>query len=472
MARKRKLPLLENMEITGLAAEGKSIARWNDMVVFVKNTVPGDVVDIQISKKRKKYMEGFPVTFRSYSKARVEPFCSHFGICGGCKWQQLPYKEQLKYKEQQVIDNLTRIGKLELPKINPIIGSVKQIFYRNKLEYTFSATRWMTDYEITSGKEIDNKNALGFHIPGRFDRVLDIHHCSLQNELSNQIRNKLKEFTIENGLSYYHAKLNEGFMRNLIIRNTAKGETMVIVVFGYENRSEIELVMNYLSKEFPDLTALMYVVNTKLNDVIHDLEVTVFKGQNYIIEEMDDLKFRIGPKSFFQTNTLQALTLYRVVKEFARLTGKETVYDLYTGTGTIANFIAHECKKVIGIEYVPDAIEDAKVNSNINNIRNTCFFSGDLKDVFTSNFIKANRKPDVIITDPPRAGMHADVVQTILELEANRIVYVSCNPATQARDLQLLSEKYKIEIVQPVDMFPHTHHVENVVSLVLKNKQR
>ncbi len=465
MGRKKKLPLLEGIEITDVAAEGKALARVEDMVVFVPGLVPGDIADIQINRKRKNYMEGFVVKLQKPSDLRVEPACRHFNVCGGCKWQHLPYEKQLFYKQKQVEDNLQRIGKIDLPEINPIVGSQQQYEYRNKLEYTFSATRWLSDEEIQSGQEITDRRALGFHIPGKFDRVLAIEKCHLQQDLSNRIRNSVKEFTFQNDYSYYHQRNNEGFMRNLIVRNTSLGEWMVVVVFNAEEEFLIRMLMEYLSSSFPEITSLMYVINPKMNDTIHDLEVFLFSGRDHIFEELDGLRFKIGPKSFFQTNSKQALELYRITKSFADLTGDEVVYDLYTGTGTIANYLAKSCKKVVGIENVEAAIADAKINAEINGIENTLFFAGDMKDILNDTFIKEKGRPDVIITDPPRAGMHADVVHAILGALPQRIVYVSCNPATQARDIQLLSEKYKVTKIQPVDMFPHTHHVENVVRL-------
>ena len=467
MGRKKKLPLLENIEITDIAAEGKALARVGDMVVFVPGLVPGDVADVQINRKRKNYMEGFVVKLQKPSAIRVDPVCSHFGVCGGCKWQHLPYEKQLFYKQKQVEDNLQRIGKIDLPQINQIVGSHLQYEYRNKLEYTFSATRWLSDEEIQSGQEIDDRRALGFHIPGKFDRILAIEKCHLQQDLSNQIRNSVKEFTFRKNYSYYHQRNNEGFMRNLIVRNTSLGEWMVIVVFNADEESLIRDLMDHLCKNFPEITSLQYVINPKVNDTIHDLEVFLYAGKDHIFEELDGLRFKIGPKSFFQTNSKQTLELYRITKAFAELKGDEVVYDLYTGTGTIANYLAKSCKKVVGIENVEAAITDAKINAEINGIENTVFFAGDMKDVLNDSFIMENGPPDVIVTDPPRAGMHTDVVNVILGAMPRSIVYISCNPATQARDIQLLSDKYKVTKIQPVDMFPHTHHVENVVRLVL-----
>lgn len=466
MARKFKtLPLLENITITDVAAEGKAIARIDDLVVFVPFVAPGDVVDIQISKKKKSFAEGRAVKFHSYSDKRSEPFCSHFGICGGCKWQHLAYSEQIKYKQKQVVDSLTRIGKIELPEVSPILGSEKTDFYRNKLEYTFSNKRWLTDSERFSDEQFKDMDALGFHIPGMFDKVLDIKKCWLQDDISNRIRLTIKAFCKENEYEFFDLRNQAGIMRNLIIRTTSTGEVMVIVIFYKNEEDKVERLMQHLKESFPEITSLQYVINGKANDTITDQEVIVFSGRDCIYEEMEGLRFKIGPKSFYQTNSEQAYTLYKVARDFAGLTGNELVYDLYTGTGTIANFVSKQCKQVIGIEYVPEAIDDANVNSKLNEIENTHFFAGDMKDLLTEEFIHQYGRPDVIITDPPRAGMHDDVIKTILFASPKRIVYVSCNPATQARDLSLLDEAYKVVRVQPVDMFPHTHHVENVVLL-------
>jgi 23S rRNA (uracil1939-C5)-methyltransferase len=468
VGRKKKLPLLENLEIIDVAAEGRALARIDNMVVFVPGLVPGDIADVQISRKRKNYMEGFVVELKKSSDIRVDPVCRHFGVCGGCKWQQLPYEKQLFYKQKQVEDNLKRIGKVDLSEINAIVGSQQQYEYRNKLEYTFSATRWLSEEEVQSDIEITDRRALGFHIPGKFDRVIDIEKCYLQHNLSNRIRNSVKEFTLRNDYSFYHQRNNTGFMRNLIVRNTSLNEWMVVVVFHYNEEPLILKLMEHLKSNFPEITSLMYVINPKVNDTIHDLDVEVYSGRDHIFEELDGLKFKIGPKSFFQTNSMQALELYRITKEFADLKREEVVYDLYTGTGTIANYLAKSCKKVIGIENVGAAIADARINAELNGIRNASFFLGDMKDVLNETFFNENGQPDVIVSDPPRAGMHADVVDSILGVLPKRIVYVSCNPATQARDIQLLGEKYKVSKIQPVDMFPHTHHVENVVRLDLK----
>ncbi|GHV18901.1 23S rRNA (uracil-5-)-methyltransferase RumA [Bacteroidia bacterium] len=469
MARKKKeLPLIENVEIVDIAAEGKAIAKIDDMVVFIPYVVPGDIIDLQITRKKNSYAEGRPVRFVSYSPDRTEAFCEHFGICGGCKWQILPYTEQLKYKQKQVTDNLVRIGKIELPEIQPILGSAKTEFYRNKLEFTFSNKKWLTQEQINSNESFDNMNALGFHIPGMFDKVLDINKCWLQDDISNRIRNFVREYCIDKEYTFFDLRNKGGLMRNIIVRTSTTGELMLIVVFYEASRTKREDLLNAIADKFPEITSLLYIVNEKANDTITDQIVLRWKGNDFIYEEMEELKFKIGPKSFYQTNSEQAYELYKVARDFAGLTGNELVYDLYTGTGTIANFIARQAKKVIGIEYVEDAIEDAIYNSENNKINNTLFFAGDMKDILTQDFIDKYGRPDVIITDPPRAGMHEDVVNIILFAEPERIVYVSCNPATQARDLALLDAKYKVTKVQPVDMFPHTHHVENVVLLVKK----
>ena len=443
-----KKPLLENVEIKKIAAEGKSIAYVDEKVLFVPNTVPGDIVDVQVTRKRKSFMEGFIVNFRKYSDIRTEPFCAHFGVCGGCKWQNLPYQLQTEFKQQEVIDNLERIGKVELRDIAPIIGSPKTTYYRNKLEFTFCNKRFLTREEIAEGNDLNRTPAVGFHVPGLFDKVIDINKCYLQAEPSNAIRNFIREYALARGLNFYDIREQAGFLRTLIIRTSSTGEVMVIVTFGREDRETREAV-----------------INEKMNDTITDQEVVCFHGRDHIFEQMEDLKFKIGPKSFYQTNSEQAYNLYAKTRELAGLTGKEIVYDLYTGTGTIANFIARDAQKVIGIEYVPEAIEDAKINSALNGIDNTSFYAGDMKDVLNEEFIACHGRPDVIITDPPRAGMHKDVVDTILKAAPERIVYVSCNSATQARDLNLMDSDYKVMGVQAVDMFPHTHHVENIVLL-------
>ena len=468
MSKKKSLPVFENVTITGIAAEGKAIVRINDYVVFVPMAVPRDIVDLQITKKKHSFMEARVLRYVRLSDRRCEPRCRHFGVCGGCKWQMLPYEDQLKYKQQQVVDNLTRIGKLTLPEISPIKGS-KQIYgYRNKLEFTFSDKRWYSWDDINAAGGVENINklpGLGFHISNNFDKVLDIEECYLQDNINNLIRNDIRQFTLDNGMTFFDLRNQTGFLRNMIIRTSNTGQLMLIVVFAYEDSELRNLLLNHLADAFPQITSLLYVINGKANDTITDLPVHVFKGDDFIMEQMEDLQFKVGPKSFYQTNTEQAYELYKVARDFAGLTGEELVFDLYTGTGTIANFVAHRACKVIGIEYVPEAIEDARVNSAVNNIQNTLFFAGDMKDILTEEFLDLHGRPDVIITDPPRAGMHADVVATILKAAPKRIVYVSCNPATQARDLALLETEYVITAVQPVDMFPHTHHVENVVLL-------
>ena len=454
-----------------MAAEGKAIAKVNDLVIFVPYVVPGDVVDLQIKRKKNKYAEAEAVNFHEYSSTRAVPFCQHYGICGGCKWQVLPYAEQIKYKQKQVEDNLRRIGKIELPEISPILGSAKTEFYRNKLEFTFSDKRWLTYEEVKQEVKYDQMNAVGFHIPGAFDKVLAIEKCWLQNDISNRIRNAVRDYAYEHNYSFIDLRSQEGMLRNMIIRTSSTGELMVIIICKIVEDSEMTLfkqLLQYVADTFPEITSLLYIINNKCNDTINDLDVYVFKGNDHIFEEMEGLRFKVGPKSFYQTNSEQAYNLYKIARDFAGLTGNELVYDLYTGTGTIANFVSRQARQVIGIEYVPEAIEDAKVNAEINGIDNTLFFAGDMKDMLTQEFINEYGRPDVIITDPPRAGMHQDVVDVILFAEPKRIVYVSCNPATQARDLQLLDVKYKVKAVQPVDMFPHTHHVENVVLLELR----
>ncbi|HBS86099.1 MAG: 23S rRNA (uracil-5-)-methyltransferase RumA [Bacteroidetes bacterium GWF2_38_335] len=469
MGRKNKpLPVIEKLEIIDVAAEGKAIGKFNELVVFVPGVIPGDIVDVQINRKKSSFMEGYPIRFHKHSDKKTSPECAHFGECGGCKWQNLPYPDQLFYKQKQVTDSFQRIGKVELPETAPIIGSENIYYYRNKLEFTFSNRRWMTREEVANKTEIENFNALGFHVPKMFDRVVDINKCLLQGDPSNEIRNHIRTFALENNLSFYDLRANSGLLRTMIIRTTDIGELMVIVIFGANDKPGIEKVLESLKKTFPQITSLQYVINLKLNDTITDQNVIVYSGNEFIFEEMAGLKFKIGPKSFYQTNSKQAFTLYKKAKEFAGLHKEDTVYDLYTGTGTIANFVASDCKKVIGIEYVPEAIEDAKENSKINGLTNTLFFAGDMKDVLNEGFINKHGRPDVIITDPPRAGMHQDVINTILNILPAKIVYVSCNPATQARDVNLLSEKYQVTAIQPVDMFPHTHHVENVALLKLK----
>lgn len=464
MGRRRKNKVLEEVTIGEMVAEGKCIAKVEGKAVFVPRVAPGDVVDIRLVKQRKKYAEGEVLRFHHYSELRTTPFCKHFGTCGGCKWQHLPYEQQLRYKQQQVLDALERIGKVALPECPPILPSAKTRFYRNKLEFTFSPQRWLTQDEVNSAADLDRRG-LGFHVPRRFDRIVDLEECYLQAEPSNSIRLALRQFALENELSFYNIFAHEGLLRNLIIRTSSTEEVMVIVQFGEDQPEAITRVMDFLAGRFPEITSLQYVINQKKNETFHDLPVICYKGQPYITEVMEDLRFRIGAKSFFQTNSQQALELYRITRQFAGLTGNEVVFDLYTGTGTIANFVARQAKEVIGIESVPQAIADAKVNAADNGITNTRFFAGDMKEVLSPAFLAAYPRPDVVITDPPRAGMHEKVVRRLLELESPRVVYVSCNPATQARDVQLLSEKYHVTAIQPVDMFPHTHHVENVLCL-------
>lgn len=469
MARKKKeLPLLEGIEITDVAAEGNAIARVDNMVVFVPYGAPGDVADIKIDRKKHSYAEGHIDRLVTPSDIRVEPRCEHFGTCGGCRWQHLPYQFQIEAKQRQVKDALDRIAKIEYPGIMPILGSKTIYGYRNKMEYTFSNRCWLTFEQMRSGEEFPDRDAAGFHIPGAFDKVLDIKQCHLQDDLGNRIRLFVKKYCKENNLPFYDLRAQHGFMRTLMIRIASTGEVMVVAVTGSDDVAAIESMLNALNAQFPEITSLHYVINLKVNDSIADQNVIHFSGKPYIKEEMEGLKFRVGPKSFYQTNSMQAYELYKVVRDFAELKGNELVYDLYTGTGTIANFVSSRANHVIGIEYVKEAIDDAIINSEANGITNTEFYAGDMKDVLTDEFIAGHGQPDVMIVDPPRAGMHQDVVDVILRARPGRIVYVSCNPATQARDLQLLDEAYKVEAVQPVDMFPHTHHVENVVKLTLR----
>ena len=474
MARNKKpLPLLEGVTIEAVAAEGKCLFHWEELVVFVPFCVPGDVCDVQIRRKKHSFAEGEVVRFIKYSNVRATPFCQHFGACGGCKWQNLPYEEQLKFKQKQVHDQLTRIGKIKLPEFRPILGSVKTQEYRNKLDFGCANKRYLTKEEIQTlpndeSQSLKDVPAIGFHITGAFDKILPIKKCWLMDDLHNQIRNEVYDYATEHGLSFFDLRAQKGLLRDVIIRNSATGEWLVIFQFHYDEtggEKEALSLMQHIADKFQSISSLMYLDNQKCNDTIGDQEILVFKGKDHIFETMEDLKFKVGPKSFYQTNTEQAYHLYSVAREFAGLTGNEMVYDLYTGTGTIANFVARQARQVIGIEYVPEAIEDAKVNSEINGISNTLFYAGDMKDILTDDFIAEHGRPDVIITDPPRAGMHPDVVKTILNAAPQRIVYVSCNPATQARDLQDLDTQYKVVAVQPVDMFPHTPHVENVVLL-------
>lgn len=466
MSRKKaKYPLIEGLEITTIAAEGKAMGKYNDIVVFVPMTLPGDIVDVQIRSKRRRFMEGYVVNYVKKSALREEPFCEHFGVCGGCKWQNVPYSEQLRFKTEQVNDQLSRIGKITLPQIANCLPSQKTQFYRNKLEYTFADRRWLTYEEIALDDEIKSAPALGFHIPGMFDKILDINKCWLQAEPSNSIRLEIKRFCVENEYSFHNARNHVGLMRNIVIRTSSTGEIMVIVVFYSDDKSKIEALLDNISAKFPEITSLMYIVNTKMNDSLSDQEPISYRGKDYIYESMEGLKFKVGPKSFYQTNSDQAYELYKITRDFANLKSEDILYDLYTGTGTIANFCASYCAKVVGVEYVPEAIEDAKINSEINNIDNTVFYAGDMKNVLNDEFIATNGKPNVIILDPPRAGIDEKVINVLLRAAADVIVYVSCNPATQARDLALLDLDYIVTAVQPVDMFPHTHHVENVVKL-------
>ncbi len=472
MSRKKKpLPVLENVTITDYAAEGKALARVDDLVVFVPFAVPGDVVDLQVRRKKHSYCEAEIIRIVKPSDVRITPQCAHFGLCGGCKWQNVPYSEQLKMKQRQVYDQLTRIGKVDLPEILPILGSEKTFGYRNKLEFGCSDKRWLTKEEVAAETEYTQMNAIGFHITGAFDKILPIEKCWLMDDLHNRIRNAIRDYAYATDMTFFNQRSKHGLLRDIVIRNSDTGEWMVLVQFHYDEDGDEErakALLQHIADGFPEISSLLYVDNQKFNDTFNDLDIQVFKGNGYIYEVMEGLKFKVGPKSFYQTNTDQALRLYSVARDFAGLTGSELVYDLYTGTGTIANFVARNARKVIGIEYVPEAIEDAKVNSEINGIGNTEFYAGDMKDILTDDFIAANGRPDVIITDPPRAGMHPDVVQTIIRTGAKRIVYVSCNPATQARDLALLDQYYKVKAVQPVDMFPHTPHVENVVLLEMR----
>ena len=471
MSRKRKpLPILENVTIEAGAAEGKCVAHVNDMVIFVSFVVPGDIVNLQVRKKRHSYCEATVVKFVKYSELRIKPMCDHFGICGGCKWQNLPYSEQLKAKQQQVFDQLTRIGKIELPEFSPIMGSVHTKAYRNKLEFGCANKRWYTAEELQDMPEGIGltEGAIGFHITGAFDKIYPIEKCWLMDNLQNEIRNSIRNYALENNLTFFDLRQQHGLLRDIMVRNSNTGEWMVLIQFHYDVEGDEQRalgLMQHLADNFPQISSLLYVNNQKGNDTFNDLDLILFKGNDHIFETMEDLRFKVGPKSFYQTNTEQAYHLYDVARRFANLTGEELVYDLYTGTGTIANFVAKRAKKVIGIEYVPEAIEDAKVNSEINKIQNTLFYAGDMKDILTESFVQEHGRPDIIITDPPRAGMHPDVVNVILGAHPKRIVYVSCNPATQARDLALLDVDYKVVAVQPVDMFPHTPHVENVVLL-------
>lgn len=460
--------MLEGVTICDVGAEGNAIAKVDGMVLFVPFAAPGDVVDVRLRKKKKSYAEGTVLRLVEAGPVRIAPICEHFTVCGGCRWQHLPYDFQLKCKQQQVVDALTRIAKVELPEISPILGSKQTECYRNKMEYTFSNRCWLTDQQLASGEEFPDRDAAGFHIPGAFDKVLDINKCVLQDDFSNRLRLFIKQYSKSHNLPFYDLRAQQGLLRTLMVRMASTGQIMAVMVFGANEPEAIAGLLDDVRAEFPEITSLLYVINTKVNDTIGDQEVLLHSGSEFIEEEMEGLKFRVGPKSFYQTNSLQAYELYKVTRDFAGLSGDELVYDLYTGTGTIANFVSRRARKVVGIEYVPEAIEDAKINSQINGIDNTLFYAGDMKDVLTDEFVASHGKPDVMIVDPPRAGMHGDVVDVILRAEPRRIVYVSCNPATQARDLALLDSKYKVTAVQPVDMFPHTQHVENVVRLDLR----
>ncbi|MCB0468202.1 MAG: 23S rRNA (uracil(1939)-C(5))-methyltransferase RlmD [Aequorivita sp.] len=469
MARKNNRVVFENVEVVEAGAKGKALAKAPDgRVIFINNAVPGDVVTVQTFKKKKAFYEASVTSISKYSEKRVEPVCPHFGVCGGCKWQNMGYGHQLFYKHKEVEQNLLRIGKVELPKVQPILGSEKQYFYRNKMEFSFSDSRWLTENEIQNNDEIQNRNALGFHIPKMWDKILDIQKCHLQQDPSNAIRNSIKTFATQNDIPFFNARNHTGLLRTLMIRTTSLGEIMVLIQFFKEDKKQRELVLDFLSEKFPEITSLLYVINGKANDTLYDQDIKLFKGREYILEEMEGLQFSINAKSFYQTNSEQAYELYKITREFAGLTGNELVYDLYTGTGTIAQFVSKNAKKVIGVEAVPEAIADAKQNAKRNNITNCEFFVGDMKDVFNATFIATHGKPDVIITDPPRDGMHAAVVEQIMKIAPDKVVYVSCNSATQARDLALMDSLYKVKRVRPVDMFPQTHHVENVVLLEKK----
>ncbi len=471
MSRNRKagtVTILPNLHIVDIAEEGKGVAKADELVVFVDKAVPGDVVDVKLVKKKKNFAEGVIDTLHTSSALRTDPFCQHFGTCGGCKWQHMQYDAQLQFKYKSVEAALQRLAKIDTSSMEPILGSAENKYYRNKLEYTFSNKRWLNQQDMEDRDDLE-MNALGFHVPSRFDKILDIQHCYLQAEPSNTLRNQVRSYALRMGLSFYDLRNHEGNLRNLIIRTSSTGEVMVCVVFAYVEQVQVDGLMAYISQEFPQITSLLYIINQKKNDTIFDQDVITYAGRDYIFEEMNGLKFKIGVKSFYQTNSAQAYELYKITQEFAGFRGDELVYDLYTGAGTIANFVAAGVKQVVGIEYVPTAIEDARFNSSLNGIENTLFYAGDMKDILTAPFIAEHGKPDVVITDPPRAGMHADVVERLLEMEAEKIVYVSCNAATQARDLALLVEKYEVARIKPVDMFPHTQHVENVVLLKLRS---
>ena len=466
MSRRNKKQVFTKVEVIDAGAKGKTIAKAPDgKVIFLSNAIPGDVVDVQTFKKRKAYYEGKATTFHTLSKKRTEPVCEHFGTCGGCKWQNMAYEHQLYYKQKEVTNNLTRIGHIELPEVTPILGSANEYFYRNKMEFSFSDSRWLTLKEIQSDKDLGDKNALGFHIPGMWDKILDVKKCHLQADPSNAIRNAVKAFAIEHNFEFFNTRNQEGLLRTLMIRTSSTGDIMVVVQFFKDDKEKRELLLNHLSETFPEITSLQYIINEKANDTIYDQDVICYKGEDHIFEEMEGLKFKINAKSFYQTNSDQAYELYKIARDFAGLTGSELVYDLYTGTGTIAQFVANQAKKVIGVEAVPDAITAAKENAQLNGIDNVAFYVGDMKNVFNDSFIKKHGQPEVIITDPPRDGMHKDVVNQILNISPEKIVYVSCNSATQARDLALMDAQYKVTKTQAVDMFPQTHHVENVVLL-------
>ena len=463
--------IFENITVLDAGAKGVSVAKAPEgQVIFIPNVVPGDVVDVQTYRKRKSYFEGKAIHFHAYSEHRVAAECEHFGTCGGCKWQNMNYKQQLFYKNNEVLNNLKRIGKIDLPEFEPILGSEKQFFYRNKMEFGFSNARWLTESEVQNSENIDDKNALGFHIPKMWDKILDIKKCHLQANPSNDIRNEIREFAIANDLEFFNPRQHSGLLRTLMIRTSSTGEIMVLIQFFDDDKTKRDLLLNHIQVKFPTITSLQYVINSKANDTLYDQNIVLFAGRDYILEEMEGLQFSINAKSFYQTNSEQAFELYKITRDFARLTGNEIVYDLYTGTGTIAQFVSKKAKKVVGVEAVPEAIADAKENAKRNKITNCDFFVGDMKNVFNDDFINKNGFPDVIITDPPRDGMHKDVVEQLLKIGAKKIVYVSCNSATQARDLALLDEKYSVIRVRPVDMFPQTHHVENVVLLELRSR--
>lgn len=466
MRRKKTRQTFEHVEVVDAGAKGKSVGKAPDgKVIFLSNAVPGDVVDVITTKKRKAYFEGIATNFHRLSDKRTDSICEHFGVCGGCKWQHMAYEHQLFFKQKEVVNNLERIGGLDLPETTPILGSKKQYFYRNKMEFSFSSSRWLTEEEINSGDEIGDRNGLGFHIPGMWDKILDIKKCHLQEDPSNAIRLEIKDYALKNGLSFFNPRQQEGLLRTLMLRTASTGEIMVLVQFFEDNKTQRELLLNHLKEKFPEIVSLLYVINPKQNDTIYDQEVVCFAGRDHIFEKMEGLQFKINAKSFYQTNSEQAYELYKIARDFAGLTGNELVYDLYTGTGTIAQFVAKDAKKVIGVESVPEAIIDAKANAERNEISNVEFFVGDMKSVFNAEFITQHGAPDVVITDPPRDGMHKQVVEQLILAAPEKIVYVSCNSATQARDLALLDEKYQVIKVQPVDMFPQTHHVENVVLL-------